>query len=1361
MAALEELDARVGEAMPADRHRLRGKLRAMRQAAKAGKPFDRNLTRLTRELDRSAELFAARRRGVPAVTFAGDLPIHERVAEIGELIRSHQVLIVCGETGSGKSTQLPKICLSIGRGVGGMIGHTQPRRIAARSVAARVAEELKVPLGKQVGFKVRFTDATEPTTYVKLMTDGILLAETQGDPYLSAYDTVIVDEAHERSLNIDLLLGYLKRLLPKRPDLRVIVTSATIDVERYSEFFTADGKPAPVILVEGRTYPVEVRYRPPEETEEGDGEADPMRNLVAAVEDVCREGHGDVLLFVPTERDIREAAKLLRSRPLPGDYGGMTSELLPLYGRLSAEEQARVFQPHPHRRIVIATNVAESSITVPNIRYVVDTGTARISRYSARSGVQRLPIEPVSRASADQRKGRCGRVGPGVCVRLYSEEDYEGREQYTPPEIQRTNLAAVILQLKALGLGEVEDFPFLDPPKPATIKDGYDTLFELGAIDEARNLTEIGRKLAKLPVDPRVGRMILAGHDEGCLQEVLIIASVLELQDPRERPLDKQQAADEAHKKFVDAESDFVGYLKLWNFVRGLKDDLTRSKVRRACQKNFLSYNRVREWEDIHRQIVQLAEQSGFDPRRGIGLLEELRVERRESSAEDVTAAPAEIAGRVVSAADRIHAAKRAALNLLPSALNSKPRGGYDALHRALLAGLLSNVALKRDDKNEYTGSGGQTLFLWPGSGLIEKKPKWVVAAELVETTRRYARTVARINPLWIEPLAGHLVKRTYGDPRWEGTSGRVIADEKVTLYGLPVVPRRPANYGPIDPSAARTLFLQNGLVEGDWETTQGFFKVNRQIVAEVEELLAKTRRTDLLKGDAAHFAFYDERLPADVYDGPTVARWLKQAGPAAEKRLHLSKSDLVKDEADALEEADFPNAVELGGVRLPLDYHLEPGAAEDGVTVVVPKEAVNQLRPERLGWLVPGLLEEKVAALIRTLPKWIRTAFVPVPQTAKEVVRRLNFGEGNVEAAIAAELSRVAGERVTQEMFETDKLPNHLRMNVRVVDEAGEALATGRDVPALQQKYAGAAAVAFTRSTASSDWHRDGLKDWVWGELPESVELPRGDVTLKGYPAVVDQREAVGLRLLDTPERAERETRRGLQRLFLLANHKAVKAQVDWLPDLDRKLLNLATLCRPAEMRRQLLELAADRAVFPDDSPVPRTEAAWRDRSKLARNRISVAGQEINDLLAALAERWQPVRLLLEDRHPPQWDYAVEDVKAQVGHLFRGDFLTETPRTWLVQFPRYLAAIIARFDKLASGGLDRDRQLAAKVRPRFEDYLRLEAEATARGDLPAKLVQYRWMLEEYRVSLFAQTLGTVVTVSEQRLEKARARVRV
>ncbi|MGC1274280.1 MAG: ATP-dependent RNA helicase HrpA [Planctomycetaceae bacterium] len=1378
MLTLDELDARIAEALPADRQRLTAKLHSMRQAAKAGKPFDRNLTRLARELERSVELFAARTRGVPAVSFAGDLPIHERVAEIGEAIRENPVVILCGETGSGKSTQLPKICLSIGRGLGGMIGHTQPRRIAARSVAARVAEELKVPLGKQVGFKVRFTDATEATTYVKLMTDGILLAETQGDRFLNAYDTIIIDEAHERSLNIDLLLGYLKRLLPQRPDLRVIVTSATIDVERYAEFFaticavsvvsrracptivpqagrltavdTNDRSPAPVISVEGRTYPVEVRYRPAESTDEGDGEPDPMRNLVTAVEDVCREGRGDALVFVPTERDIREAAKFLRSRPLPGDYGGMTSELLPLYGRLSAAEQARVFQPHPHRRIVIATNVAESSITVPNIRYVVDTGTARISRYSARSGVQRLPIEAVSKASADQRKGRCGRVGPGVCIRLYSEADYEGRDQYTPPEIQRTNLAAVILQLKALGLGEVEEFPFLDPPKPATIKDGYDTLFELGAIDESRNLTDVGRTLAKLPVDPRVGRMILAGHDEGCLHEVLIIAAALELQDSRERPLDKQQAADEAHKKFSDPESDFIGYLRIWRFIRSLKEDLSRSKLRRACQKNFLSYNRVREWEDIHRQLVQLAEQAGFDPRRGKGLLDTLAPtpERKDAS-------PALEPGRQTSAADRIHAARRAAVSSQPSTLNPQPpRDGYDALHRALLAGLLSNVALKKDEKNEYAGSGGQTLFLWPGSGLIEKKPKWIVAAELVETSRRYARTVARINPNWIEPLAGHLVKRTYGDPRWEGASGRVVADEKVTLYGLPVVPRRPANYGPIDPAAARTLFLQHGLVEGDWESPPAFFKQNRQLIEEVEELLSKTRRTDLLKGESSHFAFYGERLPADVYDGPTLARWLKKAGPEAAERLLLTKSDLMKDETDALKEADFPDAIELGGVRFPLDYHLEPGSDEDGVTVVVPKEAINQLQAERLGWLVPGLLEEKVAALIRSLPKWIRTAFVPVPQTAKEVSSRLTFGTGIVEAAIAAELSKIAGERVTPEMFDSARLPQHLRMNIRVVDEAGEPLATGRDVPALQQRYAEAAAVAFTRSTASGNWHRDGLKDWSWGDLPESVELKRGNVTLKGYPAIVDQREAVGLRLIDTPERADRETRKGLRRLFLLANQKAVKAQVDWLPDLDRKLLNLATLRSPSELRRQLIDLLVDRALFGIETQIPRSDVAFRGRMKLARNRITVAGQEINELLGLLSERWQPVRLLLDDQHPPQWSYAVDDVRSQVKHLLAGGFAVETPWPWLVQYPRYLAAILARFEKLAAGGLDRDRQLSAKLIPRWQSYVKRTEELAACGELPTKFSQYRWMLEEYRVSLFAQTLGTVVTVSEQRLDK-------
>ena len=1323
---LDDLEARIADAMPADRHRFRARLRSMRAAAKSGKPYDRNLVRLGREVERSAERFAVRSGGVPEVTFAGDLPIHARVAEIEAAITAHPVVVLCGETGSGKSTQLPKICLKMGRGVGGMIGHTQPRRIAARSVAARVADELKVPLGKQVGFKIRFADATESTTFIKLMTDGILLAETQGDAFLNAYDTIIIDEAHERSLNIDLLLGTLKRIIPKRPDLRVIVTSATIDVERFSEFFAFDGVPAPVLSVEGRTYPVELRYRPPEETEEGDSEPDPMRNLIAAVEDVCREGRGDALVFVPTEREIREVAKLLRSRPLPGDYGGMTSEILPLYGRLSTAEQAKVFESHPHRRIVLATNVAESSVTVPNIRYVVDSGTARISRYSARSGVQRLPIEAVSKASADQRKGRCGRVGPGVCIRLYSESDYEARDAYTPPEIQRTNLASVILQLKALGLGEVEDFPFLDPPKPATIKDGYDTLYELGAIDEARELTDIGRTLAKLPVDPRVGRMILAGNDEGCLGEILIIAAALELQDPRERPLEKQQAADEAHAKFRDPESDFLSYLKLWQFIRTLKEDNSRAKLRRACQKSFLSFNRIREWEDIHRQLVQLAEQAGYDPRRNKGIIAKF-AEPSENPKDD--SAP-----KVIE--------------------------GYDALHRALLTGLLSNIALKKDDKNEYAGSGGQTLNLWPGSGLAKKKPKWVVAAELVETTRRYARTAARVNPNWIEPLAGHLIKKSYSEPRWDGQSGRVIADEKVTLFGLPVVPRRVANYGPTDPALARTLFLQHGLIEGDWETPQRFFKKNQELAAEINDLLSKTRRTDLLKPESARFLFYDSRLPEEVFDAPTLARWIKRS-PANEKLLEMTRADIINEAADAVVEGDFPDAIEVAGTRLPLQYHLEPGSDTDGVTVVIPKEAVNQLRPERLGWLVPGLLEEKVAALIRSLPKSIRTAFVPVPDTAREVVSRLKFGAGDVETAIASELSRIAGERVTPADFDRERLPNHLRMNVAVVDDAGERVAAGRDVSALQQKFGGAATVAFAKSASGGDWHRDGLADWTFGPLPESVEFRRGTVDLKGYPAVVDQRTAVGLRLLDTPERAAEETRKGLRRLFLIAQHRGVKAQIDFLPNLDRHLLNLATLKPASDLRRQLPDLIADRALFPAETPIPRDEPAYRELMKRAQNRVSVAAQEVGELLAELAEKWRPVRLLLEDRHPPQWQFAVDDARSQVAALFEGDFLTATPWAWLSQYPRYLSAIDARFAKLAAGGLDRDRQLAAKLGPRWQDYRTLAATAAALPSPPPKLAAYRWLLEEYRVSLFAQSLGTAVTVSEPRLEKARAKIRV
>ncbi|QDT37568.1 ATP-dependent RNA helicase HrpA [Stratiformator vulcanicus] len=1299
---LEEFQRQIAEAMPGDRGRLRGKLRSMKKAQSAGKPFDRNLKRFSRDLKRSVELRTKRVESKPQIKFGDDLPVLERREEIAQAIRENQVVVICGETGSGKSTQLPKICLDMGRGVDGMIGHTQPRRIAARSVATRIAEEMSVPVGDAVGFKVRFADATKPSTYIKLMTDGILLAESQGDRLLNQYDTLIIDEAHERSLNIDFLLGYLKSLLPKRPELKVIITSATIDAERFAEHFSTDGKPAPVVEVSGRTYPVEVRYRPPVSDSEDNAEPDPTENMLEAVEEVCREGNGDVLVFMPTERDIRDAAKRLRGKTLPGDYSGATTEILPLYGRLSAAEQSRVFQTHPHRRIVIATNVAESSLTVPHIRYVVDTGTARISRYSSRSGVQRLPIEAVSKASADQRKGRCGRVGPGVCVRLYSEEDYENREDYTQPEILRTNLASVILQLKMLGLGDVESFPFLESPKPGAIRNGYATLYELGALDAENQITDIGRTLGKLPVDPRIGRMVLAGNDERCLHEILIIAAALEIQDPRERPVDKQQAADQQHEKFADTDSDFISYLKLWEFYHKLKDDLSKSRLRRACQKNFLSYNRLREWTDVFRQLRELADECGC---------------KKSSKRED-----------------------------------------YDAIHRALLTGLLTNVALKQDKerKNEYQSAGGHTVWLWPGSGLIEKKPKWVVSAEQIETAKRYARVCARINPAWIEPIAGDLVKKSHSDPYWDAEQGTVFCNERVTLLGLPIIPRRRVRFGPIDMPAARTLFVQHGLVEEELEAELSFIVQNRKLRAEAEEQVSKSRRVELLRGEADRFQFYDERLPHDVFDLASLHKWWKKAAENEKARLSMRRSDVIAEESDEPSLEAFPDGLTIAQVRLPLEYHLEPGAEEDGVTLVVPRGMLGQVPPNRLGWLVPGLVTEKVEALTRTLPKSLRTRFVPVPETAKEVVGRLKFGHGNFEDLVAKELTRLSGEPIAAPQFDADRLPTHLRMNVRVVDAEGNTIATGRDIAALQRGPSLNATEQPKQSgqpVRDAKWHRDGLTQWDFGPLPPTVTTSHGDFELQAFPTLIDRGDRVDLRLAETPQEAAATIRAGLRRLFLLKHGKRVRGQVDHLPNVDRHLMTLSPFAKAGEVRRQLEELIADRAFFAE-SGIPRDEQQFAQRADLARERLGVAAQEVGTVFAAICAGLPDTRKPLDKQCPPMLAPAVDDMQRQLKELFEGDFLLNTPWAWLQQFPRYLQGIRARHARLQGGGLSRDQKMFEQLRPYLKKFAGLSSNVSKHSAIPGPLVQFRWMLEEFRISLFAQQLGTAIKISAARLDE-------
>lgn len=1312
MVSLEHLEADLNRALRADRHRLRQQVRALETAARRGVAIDGKLARLAEQIQRSVALRDTRRGNVPPVRFDNELPVTARRSEIAAAIHRHPVVIVSGETGSGKSTQLPKICLEMGRGVEGLIGHTQPRRIAARWLAARVADELDCPLGKEVGFKIRFTDATSPKTYIKLMTDGILLAESQNDPFLDQYDTIILDEAHERSLNIDFLIGYLKRLLPKRRDLKLIITSATIDSDRFARHFAAeDGSPAPVIQVSGRTYPVEVRYRPPEPDEET-GEIDIDRAVLGAVEELASVDTGDILIFMPTERDILETAKALRGRTLPKDGPGRTTEILPLYARLPASEQQRAFQPHAHRRIVIATNVAESSLTVPGIRYVIDTGTARISRYSARSKTQRLPIEPVSRASADQRKGRCGRVAPGVCIRLYGEEDYEGRDRYTAPEIQRTNLASVILQTKAFKLGPIERFPFLDPPKSDAVGDGYKTLFEIGALDAEQELTEIGRRLARLPVDPRIGRMILAAAEEGCLSEVLVIAAALAIQDPRDRPLEKQQAADQRHAQFADPQSDFLACLKLWRFYHHLKETLSRNQLRKACRENFLSFNRLREWSDIHLQLLELVEEAGIGKTAGAR-----RPPPQPASQERPRNRPDELPPE------------------------------YQRIHRAILTGLLSNLAL-RGEGPEYSVAGGGKAFLWPGSGIFEAKPKWVMGAELVETTRRYLRTAARVNPGWIEPLAPHLLKRTYTDVHWDPSQAAAMAFEKVSLFALVVVPRRRVRYSPIDPQAARQMLIQNGLVEGQFELPAAFFEHNQRLIAEVHGLEDKLRRRDLLRGQWAIYEFYDQRIPPDVVDGHALVAWLRRQ---PRDSLHMTEADLLAEDAPPISREAFPDTLPLERAELPIRYQFEPGSEQDGLTLETPLAALNQLDPQRLGWLVPGLLEQKVLAMIRALPKPLRRLFVPAPESAKKAVGLIRFGEGSIEAAVAAALSRIGGVHVSPEAFRDGRLPPELEMKVRVVGAEGQTLAEGADLAGIRRQL-GQQAAAGIAALDDPRFNRDGLLTWDFDELPERIEVHRGGMTLVAYPMLVDRGESVSLRLGDSPERAGAESRRGLRRLFSGAVWREVKTQVDWLPQFD-KIRVYASAIAGFDVRRQACELIVDRALLADAPPI-RSRQEYDERLDTGRRQIPAAVQDVAGLLPPLFEGCYQARLAMEKSSQSLWQYAVEDVRDQWARLVGPRFLTEVPWAWLQHYPRYFRAMKLRLESLPGGALARDRKgYLEEFQPRWQRYLERAGEQATSASVDDPLQQHRWMLEEYRVSLFAQRLGTALAVSGKRLD--------
>ncbi len=1255
---------------------------------------------------------------VPGICYPPELPVSQLKDEIAEVIRDSQVVIIAGETGSGKTTQLPKICLELGRGAGGQIGHTQPRRIAARTVAERITHELGTELGATVGYKVRFADKSSDDTMVKVMTDGILLAEMQRDRRLLRYDTLIIDEAHERSLNIDFILGYLKQLLPSRPDLKVIITSATIDPDRFSKQFWD----APVIEVSGRTYPVEVRYRPLADLDSpGDEPRDQVQAICDAVAELRAEGPGDILAFLSGEREIRDTADALA--------GADGLEVLPLYARLSAAEQYRVFaggetgkqrQAHRGRRVVLATNVAETSLTVPGIKYVIDPGTARISRYSHRTKVQRLPIEPISQASAEQRKGRCGRTSDGVCIRLYSEEDFASRPEFTDPEILRTHLASVILQMAALDLGEVADFPFIDPPESRNIADGVRLLEELGAFSQARGgsrLTDVGRKLARLPVDPRLGRMILEAGRNGCTREVLIITAALSIQDPRERPADAREAADAMHARFAEPGSDFLAFVNLWDYLRERQRELSGSAFRRMCRREYLHYLRVREWQDVHAQLRQAA--------RDLGI-----VVGRDSGTPPAAEAPAAEAG------DRF------------------PADVSDKVHISLLAGLLSHIGMKDTDQKtrgktraltEFAGARGARFAIFHDSVLAKKPPQWVVAAELVETSRLWARTTARIDPEWAEPLAAHLVKRTYSEPRWDGRRGAVMAAEKVTLYGLPVVAARQVNYASVDPAAARDLFIQHALVEGDWQTHHRFFQHNQRLLEEAGDLERRARRRGIVIDDTALFEFYDRRIPPSVTSARHFDSWWKKARAADPGLLTFSPADLVGPAADEIRAADYPSR--WGG--LPLSYEFTPGEPGDGVTVDIPLATLNQVNADELGWQVPGLREELVTELIRSLPKPLRTAFVPAPDTARAVLARLGPPRGDLLDALAAELGRLGGVKIPREAWDPSRLPAHLRITFRVTD-SGRALAAGKDLGALRQRLRPRLQAAL--NDAARGITRSGLRAWDIGSLPRV--FTHGQV--RAYPALADAGDAVDVRLFETEAEACEAMWRGTRRLLLIQVPSGVRSVASRLP-VNAKL---AMSRHPYPSADALLEdcaaCAADQVIAEAGGPAWDTEG-FAQLLEAARSRLGVVAVGVVGAVArALAEAHE-VEVALGRATSPALAPALADMRRQLSALIYPGFAAETGSRRLPDLSRYLRAITRRLEKAPEAPW-RDADRMAAVHRVTDAYQRAMTEpaASGRGDRGGEDGRaVRWMIEELRVSLFAQTLGTPVPVSEKRIQAA------
>lgn len=1286
ISPLKELAIKIDDCMLGDQFRLRRKLSSIAKRQQANKPSDKLQSELEAAIHKSQQQVEERRSSQPLVSFPDDLPVAEKRDEIAQAIAAHQVVVVAGETGSGKTTQLPKICMELGRGIRGLIGHTQPRRLAARSVAQRIADELKSPLGDVVGYQVRFTDQTSPSSYLKLMTDGILLAEIQHDKYLHRYDTLIIDEAHERSLNIDFILGYIKTILPKRPDLKVIITSATIDVERFSEHFNN----APVIEVSGRTFPVEVRYRPPHEFEDD-------RDLAGAIEEAINEladgegsSQGDVLVFLSGEAQIREVAKQLRRSSLEH------CEVLPLYARLSNAEQNKIFSTSKRvgRRVVLATNVAETSLTVPGIRYVIDSGYARISRYSYRTKVQRLPIEAISQASANQRKGRCGRVAEGICIRLYSEEDFMGRPEFTDPEILRTNLASVILQMLNLRIGDIQQFPFLEPPDRRLINDGFKLLEELGAIDTRRHMQALGKSLSRFTIEPRLGRILIEASKQGALKECLIIAAALSIQDPRERPADKQQASDEKHRRFRDEDSDFVSFVNLWNYFEQQRQELSQNQLRKLCKKEFLSYLRMKEWRDIHRQLLLLCKDLGL----------------KENS----------------QAAD------------------------YERIHRSILAGFMSQVAMLHE-KPEYLGARNRKLFIFPGSGQFKKTPKWLVAAEIAETTQVYARCCARIDPEWLIGINDRVFKRSYSEAHWQQRTGRVMANERLSLYGLTIREKKRVHYGPIDPVVSRELFIRSALVEGRYNSKAAFFVHNQALVKEIESLEDKSRKKDILVDDQQVFEFYNERLAEGLITAKHFEKWLKDNERENPKLLFLSKSDLMQHGADAITEAQFPTQVRCGDTHFTLSYFFRPGHASDGVTVDVPISLLNRVPRHRFEWLVPGMLKDKCIALIKALPKQLRKQFVPVPEFVDRLLSEINAGDQPLLESMSEAIFKLNKVRVDIEQWQPQQLDDFYRVNYRLLDEDGKVLEQSRDLNSLVSKYKGQVVSSLQEKTEKG-FHKTQIEKWDFGELPATMSFDQAGVEVVAYPALVDTGKDVAIELKDFPEEAALSSQDGMVRLIMLQLPKQIKYLKKELLKGNDIALQLAGISQQRDAWLDQLIRSVIKRVFVEDQEECRTEADFEQRLATGRTKFMESAHQAGELLAEIASAYNGVRKQLKKANELVWAAAVMDINRQLQRLFAKDFIIDTPWEWLQEYPRYLRAIERRLEKLR-GEYQRDKTLLQGL-----ELLEQPLESHWSDNRQAlrscsELVEYRWLMEEYRVSLFAQQLGTKQPISEKRLK--------